>query len=109
MKLQLMPILTVFFILTSCLSDKKSSVPANKDINMQSEYKIDNKMVTKEAFDKFLKELIELPHTWFCAETTNGGITGYDAKDRNGIIWEYRAASESGANRTTLTKKFIMK
>jgi hypothetical protein len=68
-------------------------------------YSIDNKEVSKEEFERFLANLKELYNTWFCAETSTGGTTGYDATDQHGVIYEFQATSDSGKNTNTLRKK----
>jgi hypothetical protein len=73
--------------------------------SLKSEYFIDNKMVTKEKFNNFLSSLKENTGSWFCAETKNGGITGYDAKDIKGKIYEVRFYYESGNSKSTIKKK----
>lgn len=76
---------------------------------IKTEYTINDKKVTKEEFDDFLKSLKEIQHTWFCVETAKGGITGYDAQDKDGIVYEYRAVSESGNSKCSIKKKLILK
>jgi hypothetical protein len=87
----------------------------NKKINIKDKnkmeksiYTIDDKEVTKEIFDAFLAGLKEVPHTWFCAETDKGGITGYDGADEHGVVYEYRAISEPGNNKCSIRKKIIL-
>lgn len=72
-------------------------------------YYIDNRQVTQKEFDKFLKPLTEVEGTWFCAETTTGGITGYKVKDKKGAIYEYETISDTGDNTCTITKEPILK
>lgn len=72
---------------------------------MSVDYKITGKSVSKEEFEEFLSTLKEIPHTWYCAETTTGGITGYDAKDFWGIEYEYRCNSEPEKSLCTISRK----
>lgn len=67
------------------------SIPVAKP---SSVFLIEDKSVSKNEFDKFLATLKENPNTWFCAETTNGGRTGYDASDIEGVVYEIRFISE---------------
>jgi len=76
---------------------------------LKAEYLINDKTVTKEKFDTFLSGLKEIPETWFCAETTNGGITGYDAKDKKGIVYQVRYYYDSGKSKNSITSKPSLK
>jgi len=67
-------------------------------------YSIDNKEVSKEEFERFLANLKEVHNTWFCAETSTGGTTGYDATDQHGIIYEFRSTSDSGKSANTINQ-----
>jgi len=68
-------------------------------------YLIDNKIVSKVAFDSKIKNLEEITGTWYCAETTDGGITGYDAKDSKGDVFEVRYELVSGMSKNIIRKK----
>lgn len=68
-------------------------------------YIVDDKVVNKKIFDFILSGLTEIQGTWFCDKTSKGGMTGYDAKDKNGVVYEYRANSESYNNKCTINKK----
>ena len=72
-------------------------------------YEINNKVVSKEKFEKFNKSLKEISGTWYCAETTTGGITGYDAKDKKGRIYELIYCSESGKSTNSIILKTNVK
>src|ERR1035438_1215619 len=69
---------------------------------IKAEYQIENKTVGQKEFETFLSSLKELEHTWFCAETSTGGRTGYDAQDKNGIVYEYRAITENKKSRSMI-------
>jgi len=71
-------------------------------------YILNDKEVNKKIFDYVLSGLTEIQGTWFCAETSKGGITGYDANDKNGVVYEYRTNSEPFNNKCTITKKPIL-
>jgi hypothetical protein len=71
----------------------------------KSEYKINGISMDKQTFDKFLSGLKELPHTWFCAETKTGGITGYDAVNENNQVFEVRFKSDNGNTLNTIIEK----
>lgn len=76
------------------------------EINTQmDEYKIDGKLVTEKEFNTFLANLKELPNTWFCKITSKGGCTGYSAKDKNDIIYDYRCCTENKISKCSLIKK----
>lgn len=98
-------ILAVLIIFS--LSDTLCSQEILKKI--KEEYTIDNKVVTKEIFNNFLATLKELPHTWFCGETAGGGETGYDAIDKQGVVYEYRASLNSGISKNSIKKKSRLK
>lgn len=87
----------------------KNKKANNMEDSSKVEYRINDKIVTEEEFINFLNTLTEVQGTWFCAETKKGGMTGYDAKDKDGIIYEYRANSEPGNNKSTITKKGMLK
>jgi hypothetical protein len=91
------------------INSKKNKNGSRMESLEKEQYKINDKVVSKEEFDKFLKSLKEVPHTWFCAETTNGGMTGYDATDQNGTVYEYRAVTDNGISRSTILKKGSLK
>jgi ABC-type oligopeptide transport system substrate-binding subunit len=71
------------------------------------EYRINGRVVEAKEFDAFRSALKEDTGTWFCAETTNGGITGYDAVDAKGVVYVCRFVSEDGLTKASITKKNI--
>jgi hypothetical protein len=71
----------------------------------KAEYKINNKVVSKDKFEKFNNTLKEINGTWYCAETMTGGITGYDAKDKKSDIYEVRSCYDSGKSSNSITLK----
>ena len=75
--------------------------------NSKTEYSIDNKKVSEKSFNKFLSGLTEIKGTWYCAETTTGGRTGYDMKDKNGIVYKYCASSDLNESKISLSKKDV--
>jgi hypothetical protein len=108
----------IFIIITLSLF-KVSNINANNSkVNYQNqqhndtiktEYKIDNKIVTQEKFEKFLTCLKEISGTWFCAETTTGGITGYDAKDKREKVYEVRYYYDDGKSKNSISSKPFIK
>ncbi len=72
-----------------------------------TEYTIDDKKVSKKEFNNFLSGLKEQEHTWFCDETSTGGMTGYDGKDKDGVLYEYRAETDSGSQKNTIKKSSL--
>jgi hypothetical protein len=83
-------------------------LPAEKKplgVDLGETYTIDDVAVSADEFNRLLKSLKEVPHTWFCAETSTGGMTGYDARDKKGVVYEFRAKSDNGKGTTTLRKK----
>lgn len=70
-----------------------------------SQFYIEDKKVTEVAFNKLLKSLTEIEGTWYCAETTTGGRTGYRAKDKQGKVYVYTATTDNGKTISTLKKK----
>ncbi len=77
----------------------------SKDLKTTVVYTINDKNVSIKEFGKFLGSLKEIKDTWFCAETNYGGITGYDAKDKLGKIYEYRAKSDQSGSTNSIKKK----
>ncbi|HMV42699.1 MAG TPA: hypothetical protein PK079_24915 [Leptospiraceae bacterium] len=63
-------------------------------------YKINEKYVSKEEFDLYLKDLKEIQETWYCKKESTGGTTGYDAKDQSDNIYKIIQSSyeEIGIN-----------
>jgi hypothetical protein len=51
-------------------------------------YKINDRVVTQEEFTKKLAALTMIANSWYCAETSDGGRTGYKAKDQDGILYD---------------------
>jgi hypothetical protein len=73
--------------------------------HMKDKYLIDNKSVSKNEFEVFLAKLKQVPGTWFCAETSKGGVTGYDVGDNKGGLYSYKSESSSNGSLNTLTSK----
>jgi hypothetical protein len=63
---------------------------------------IDGKKVTEKAYKKRLSTLSGQEH-WSCAETNEGGITSWEAKDPAGKRYQVRAES-GGGNRNSITR-----
>jgi|GEM_PF-4157013 len=79
--------------------------PGNKA--NKTEYIINNRKVSEQEFNTLLSTLKTITGTWFCAETINGGITGYDVKNKNGVVYEYRVVSENKNSQFTIRIKNI--
>ena len=77
----------------------------SQEIRIESKYTIDGRAVTEAEFSQFKDTLKEVKGTWFCAETNKGGITGYDAKDQSGILYEVRYISDNKADENSISKK----
>lgn len=107
MKIIYIAVMLVFYLfLMSCISgNSKIKASSTSEDNAILRCTIDDTVVNREEFEKFLKTLKEVPHTWFCAESTTGGETGYDAADWLGNIYEYRAISENSNNHWSIKKK----
>jgi hypothetical protein len=71
----------------------KSMTPAQSQRN----YAIDGKLVTEGEYRAFLKTL-KGQEKWYCEETKDGGITGWEAKDAAGR--RYAIKSVSGGDNT---------
>lgn len=67
-------------------------------------YRLEDRILSAEEFLAFLKILKEEPHTWSCAETAEGGITRYEARDAAGALYEYRSESVPGRTETTVRR-----
>jgi hypothetical protein len=92
-------------IVIMCLILGFGMMPIMGQSNNTSEYKIDGAIVEKKTFDAFLATLKEVPHTWFCGESTRGGMTGYDGVNAQGTVYICRFVSENGSSRLTITRK----
>ncbi len=110
----------IFFVVVICLiillstpagevKKTKNKKVNNMEESSKEEYRINDQIVTQEEFINFLNTLKEIQGTWFCAETKMGGSTGYDAKDKDGNIYEYRSNSEPGNYKSTITRKSELK
>lgn len=64
-----------------------------------------DELVGEERFEQLKNSLTEVPKTWFCKETTDGGETGYDAEDNNGVVFRFRAVSREKQSYSSLTPK----
>jgi hypothetical protein len=69
------------------------------------EYRINGSVVEQRDFDALLSTLKQDAGTWFCAETKDGGITGYNAVDAQGTVYVCRFVSEEGRTKSSLSKK----
>ncbi len=97
-------VLVMLFVITGTQSYAQG-ITKKKNSQPSVEYTINDKKVSRVEFDKFLKGLEEIKGTWFCDETTTGGNTGYDAKDKQGTVYEYRAESEQHSSKNSIKKK----
>lgn len=70
--------------------------------HQSAQYFINAEQVDRKKFRAKLKLLTE-DGGWFCAETTTGGRTGYDAKDKDGQKWEYLEETDNGTTTGKLT------
>jgi hypothetical protein len=70
----------------------------------QETFHVDGRAVDCDVFNAFLATLTEVPHTWYCAETTEGGDTGYDGTDAAGVGWTYVAATDAQGTRNTVVR-----
>lgn len=91
-----------YFILvalfTSCsLHSKQSNM-------ITEEYLINTKTVSRQTFDNFLSNLQEIPSTWYCAETNDGGRTGYKLKDSTGNVYVYVSVSKASGSKNSITQ-----
>lgn len=72
---------------------------------LDASYSIEGMPVSRLEFEVFLKSLREIEGTWFCAETSEGGITGYDARDWRFARYEYRSESRRDGSVISIRKK----
>lgn len=61
-------------------------------------WQINGKKVSQRTFKKLLNKLKEVDGTWTCMETRGGGITRYQAKDKNGVVYQYEGRQEKNEN-----------
>lgn len=76
-----------------------------QEVKIESKYSIDGRSVTEAEFNQFKDTLKEVKGTWFCAETNTGGITGYNAADKDGTVYEIRFISDSRKDENSISKK----
>jgi len=100
-------ILIIFFQI-NCLSKSNNLNRGSMPMEKKDVYIINNNEVNKEEFDKFLKTLKEIENTWYCAELKDGGETGYDAADPNGIVYQVRFRSSMNGSRNSIIKKLTL-
>ncbi len=106
--LQIVAVIAAVIFLSAGLSscEERGTNTSTNGVSMEKwEYSIDGKAVSADVFKKEFDGMKEVPGTWFCAETKQGGITGYDMKDSLGKVYSFRAVSEPGMNRNSLSRK----
>lgn len=96
------------------ISAQTSDAQKEKTVTMEDKktittFHMDNKKVSQRAFKKFLSNLTQVEGTWQCTKTRQGGITSYDAKDKEDIVYHYEIRQETSPeglekNTHTLTK-----
>lgn len=50
-------------------------------------YVLKGEKVTKHEFEKFRASLTTIENTYHCKKTINGGLTSYEAKDKEGKVY----------------------
>ncbi len=100
----------LFFVVIVAFIFFSSSKPKNEYKissidSLKTEYYIDSKPVSEQEFKKFLSFLTEIEGTWYCVEMVQGGGSGYNVKDKEGVIYYYLAVSEDNRGRVTLTRE----
>ena len=88
-----------------CVGGREGRQRVNMEDN--ATYTIDDRRVTANAFALFEKSLAEKKGTWSCAETMEGGIVRYEAVDANGVLYEYRAVTETGRSAFSIRRKSL--
>lgn len=73
---------------------KKTEKADTRENNTKMISYINGKKVSQRAFKIFLSKLEQITETWQCIKTKGGGITSYDAKDKNGTIYHYEIRQE---------------
>lgn len=86
-------------------NSKQTKSKKNKKVKSKYEYLINDNKTSKEEFDALLKSLTEIEGTWYCKLTTDGGKTGFEAKDSNNIIYVYHSSTISDVTKSSLTVK----
>jgi hypothetical protein len=77
-----------------------------KAIEPQASYYIDYMEVSELDFMSLFNALKEVEGTWYCAETREGGITGYDMRNpHNDQKFSYRSETENGITKVYLNKE----
>jgi hypothetical protein len=67
-------------------------------------YSIDGKRIEKSQFENILNKLVQIDRTWYCAETAEGGRTGYDAYDENGLKYKVEVATTNHGQFNSIKK-----
>ncbi len=73
------------------------------------EYTINDKKVSATEFDKFQASLKEIEGTSFHAETPKGFMIRYNAKDKNGVKYQYREESDQSSSKISINKYVELK
>lgn len=63
-------------------------------------HQIDGLRVPPEAFEAFLKQLQQVPGTWYCEDREDGGATGFDARHPDGRVFQVCHDSVDGSSIT---------
>lgn len=94
-------LLIVFAVTTAASAQQPAPAKSNAMTNQQTTpttWLINGKKVTQRTFKKLLAKLKEVDGTWTCMETRGGGITRYQAKDKNGVVYQYEGRQEKHEN-----------
>lgn len=73
---------------------KKIEKTDTQEKNTKMTCYINGNKVSQRAFKTFLSKLEQIMETWQCVKIKGGGITSYDAKDKNGMIYHYEIRQE---------------
>lgn len=85
-------LITIFIIVLSYSSFGQDST------SRSIKYTYNGQVIKEKLFKDYLKQLKEVPGTWYCVEMSDGGATGYDCKDKDGKVYTYGCISTSRRN-----------
>lgn len=67
-------------------------------------WSIDDKPVSKAEYEALHKTLKSY-RNWYCAETTDGGITGEEMKDAKGVVYDVRVEVNRSGTHSSIRRK----
>ena len=82
-------VMTFIFVGLGHAYSQELELEFESEADSLSAYYIDGIGVGAEIFDSLLLELKQIRGSWYCDDMSDGGQTGYDAKDKKGNVYSY--------------------